>query len=67
MDWRPLVLCAGLLTGCPKEDGMVSPTVRAGDQEDLGHILDAWHRAAAEADPEAYFGRIAGDGVFLGT
>lgn len=29
--------------------------------------LDAWHKAAADADFEAYFGLMTNDGVFIGT
>jgi len=30
-------------------------------------VLDAFHRAASEADADAYFGSFAAEGVFLGT
>ena len=30
-------------------------------------VLDAWHRAAAAADEERYFGYFAANGVFMGT
>ena len=33
----------------------------------LGPFLDAWHAAASVADEEGYLGRIAADGVYLGT
>lgn len=29
--------------------------------------LDAWHKAAAEADYEGYFGRMTRDAIFIGT
>ena len=29
--------------------------------------LDAWHKAAAEADFEGYFGRMTPDAIFIGT
>lgn len=29
--------------------------------------LDAWHKAAADADFEAYFGLMTSDGIFIGT
>ena len=29
--------------------------------------LDAWHKAAAEADYEGYFGRMTQDAIFIGT
>lgn len=37
------------------------------DSPSVAAFLDAWHEAAAQADGEGYFGRIAEDGVFLGT
>ncbi|WP_435624335.1 nuclear transport factor 2 family protein [Flagellimonas sp.] len=30
-------------------------------------LLDAWHKAAANADFEAYFSKMTNDGVFIGT
>ncbi|MAU27434.1 MAG: hypothetical protein CMH48_01740 [Muricauda sp.] len=33
----------------------------------ISSVLDAWHKAAAEADFEAYFSKMTDDGVFLGT
>jgi ketosteroid isomerase-like protein len=37
------------------------------DKEAIHNVLDAWHKAAAEADFEAYFGKMTKNGVFLGT
>lgn len=36
-------------------------------QNEINKVLDAWHRAAAEADFEAYFGLMSDDAVFIGT
>lgn len=36
-------------------------------QQGVDSVLDAWHRAASEADESEYFGRLADDAVFLGT
>lgn len=41
-------------------------------QEDVGKgdintMLDAWHKAAADADFDAYFGHMTSDAVFIGT
>lgn len=33
----------------------------------IGNTLDLWHKAAAEANFDDYFGRMAADGVFIGT
>ena len=37
------------------------------EKKAISHTLDAWHRAAANADFEAYFSLMTDDGVFLGT
>ncbi|MHA7865444.1 nuclear transport factor 2 family protein [Flagellimonas marinaquae] len=37
------------------------------DKEAINNILDGWHRDAANADFESYFGKMTEDGVFLGT
>ncbi len=51
-------LPAMLLGGCASTRG------EAGE---VHAFLDSWHNAASRADKEAYFGRIASDGIFLGT
>ncbi len=33
----------------------------------IHQVLDNWHRAAATADAEAFFGAMAPDGIYLGT
>lgn len=39
-----------------------------GDQEKaINEVLDSWHRAAGEADFDAYFGKMTESGVFIGT
>lgn len=46
-------------------------TIAVAAQDDLkteiDFTLDQWHKAAAEADFDAYFGIMADDGVFIGT
>lgn len=39
----------------------------APDTEQLNDLIDNWHKAAATADLEAYFGPTTDDFVFLGT
>ncbi len=48
---------------------MVSITVLGQDSEKqtINDVLDSWHLAAANADFDAYFGKMTKDGVFLGT
>lgn len=41
--------------------------VTAQPADDLHAFLDAWHRAAAEADEDVFFGSMAEDGIYLGT
>jgi ketosteroid isomerase-like protein len=38
-----------------------------GDRRAIGHVLDDFHRAAADADEARYFGHFTPDAVFLGT
>jgi ketosteroid isomerase-like protein len=33
----------------------------------VNHVLDDWHKAAADADETRYFGHMTADSVFLGT
>ncbi len=42
-------------------------TAQDGEKEKINTLLDAWHQAAANADFDAYFGKMTRDGVFLGT
>ena len=48
---------------------MVSITMFAqqNEKEAINNVLDGWHKDAANADFESYFGRMTEDGVFLGT
>lgn len=37
------------------------------EKQKINQLLDSWHQAAADADFEAYFGKMTKDGVFIGT
>ena len=37
------------------------------EKEQVNKTLNAWHKAAAEANAEAYFGIMAEDAIFIGT
>ena len=37
------------------------------DQSTIDKFIDQWHRDAANVDMEAYFDKIAEDGIFIGT
>ena len=48
--------------------GLLFGTISAQEQKDkINTVLDSWHKAAANADFDAYFGLMTSDGVFLGT
>ncbi|MBA6313564.1 nuclear transport factor 2 family protein [Cellulophaga baltica] len=36
-------------------------------KKEVNKVMDAWHKAAAEADFDAYFNLMTADGVFIGT
>lgn len=37
------------------------------EKEEITLMLDTWHKAAANADQQAYFNGIAEDGIYIGT
>jgi hypothetical protein len=41
--------------------------IRPKNKIEIDNVLDAWHKAASEANFEDYFGLMTQDGVFLGT
>ncbi len=47
----------------------LSISVKAQDAEkpNITNLIDAWHKAAADVNQEAYFDFIADDGVYIGT
>ena len=45
---------------CHEEEGH-------GDKYIINKLLDDWHKAAANADADEYFGKIAEDGIYIGT
>lgn len=42
-------------------------TASGQDHKELNSFIDHWHKAAAEANAEIFFGSIAEDGVYIGT
>ncbi|UII32004.1 nuclear transport factor 2 family protein [Fulvivirga ulvae] len=44
-----------------------SLTVQAQEKEPVNNFLDHWHKAAAEANADIFFGSIAEDGIYIGT
>lgn len=71
---RALALAVSLTTAAcahaPSAPTLSETGAAADDAASVASIaafLDAWHAAAARADADAYFGRIAEGGAFLGT
>ena len=50
------------LSGC--KSSMDQQTI---SKTNINSTLDAWHKAAADADYNAYFNLMADDAVFIGT
>lgn len=45
-----------------------APIINAGEaKNEINMVLDNWHKAAAEANFEAYFNSMTADGIFIGT
>lgn len=60
---RALFLSLGLLT-------LVSFNTlhyKTDEKEQVNRMLDAWHKAAAEANAKVYFGMMTEDAIFIGT
>jgi len=47
--------------------GMLWAFSQADTKSKINTVLDAWHKAASDADFDTYFGLMAQDGVFIGT
>lgn len=52
------------ILSCNKVEDKVNPDVV---KKDITNNIEAWHKAAADADFEAYFNLMTQDGVFIGT
>ena len=65
----PLLLLLSLLTASAKIAGAQVLAEPSADRElaALDTLVDRWHRAAAVADEETFFGTMSADGVYLGT
>lgn len=57
-NWRLLSLFIGVL-------GLGILQAQSTDSLDI--IMDNWHHAAAVADADAFFGRMAEEGIYIGT
>ena len=47
--------------------GVLMSSAQESEKAKLSQFLDDWHRAAAEANFEAYFGSLAEESIFVGT
>ncbi len=55
-----------LIIGCQSVEPL-SALERGRIRTVLENTLDAWHRAAATADEELFFGTMSADGIYIGT
>ncbi|MDC6366184.1 MULTISPECIES: nuclear transport factor 2 family protein [Flavobacteriaceae] len=42
-------------------------SAQSSEKDSINFLLDSWHRAAADADFDAYFDKMTSKGVFIGT
>lgn len=61
-----LLFCL-LFLSCSKKSSDIKITEDVQMHLDAGEFLDNWHKAAAEADFDAFFDAIASDGIYVGT
>ncbi|WP_281847442.1 nuclear transport factor 2 family protein [Olleya namhaensis] len=65
MKYFTLTLLAALtIFSCNKKEEKISPDLV---KKEITTNIEAWHKAAADADFEAYFSLMTEDGVFIGT
>lgn len=53
------------ITDTRRKDNCITAT--PDHQKEIASFIEAWHRAAATADEEKFFGAMSADAVFLGT
>ena len=58
------LLAAFSIFSCNKKEEKINPDLV---KKDITTNIEAWHKAAADADFEAYFSLMTEDGVFIGT
>lgn len=67
-----LILLVILAASCKEEDktitaNVVAPVNTEAAVTEINTVLNNWHKAAAEANFEAYFNFMPEDGIFIGT
>ena len=53
------------ITDTRRRENCIKETPNA--QKDINDLLDAWHKAAATADEDLFFGSMTADGIYIGT
>lgn len=61
-----LLTIVAIFTSC-KTEVKIDKTDPTLDKEKINLLLDNWHKAAAEAKFDTYFGMMADDAIFIGT
>lgn len=46
---------------------LISYNATSQHKEEINQFLDQWHKAAADANADIFFGSIAEDGIYIGT
>ena len=44
-----------------------NPILGQSDNQEINALINSWHQAAAQAEYDAYFGKMTSDAVFIGT
>ena len=58
------LLCVLLCVSCKVREGQIDESTL---KQDINFSIEAWHKAAAEANFEPYFNLMTQDAVFIGT
>src|SRR5690606_40680629 len=62
-DALPILISIGTTAYLTSE----APADSANEKKVINELLDKWHTAAANGDYNGYFGKIADDGIYIGT
>ena len=53
--------------GCATKSGVVGDNDQEKQKQTINRLMDDWHKAATDADLNAYFDKMTDDAVYLGT
>lgn len=56
-----------ILYSCHSTTPQGRPVDTAAARQEVGRVLDDYHRAATTADADAFFGAMSADGIYIGT